>query len=386
MARKALDRDAIISLRHLFLGKTCVITGAQANVDWHHLDEDSGNSVPANIVPVERDLNLTLDAYRRFAHQTPTVYVRDELLTPTYLTVMAARWFRLGLAGRAYGASRLATWLLIRYEPLFPEAEVPVASLCESMRALRHAGRLDLLDDVLLRDASWVVYQGGLSSAQKVALLLEFASIFQDVLQLDRSATLLAAAQEVLKSNPRVEPRLDARVIRRRAISRILANENYAAIAQDLARADSLDLDSGLWVSVQNVHAWLELARGRESRSAERLGQIVPTLLAADGLPRKLVVAPWEAIESILTAASVQTVGASASSVVDSLAHLDQVNRDPSLAQLRIRPVAACLALAARGKDMTSVVEMFDRFVDKSPLRTSTVGLVEKLAARLLQR
>jgi hypothetical protein len=386
MARKALDRDAAASLRQLFLDKACVVTGTADNVDWHHLDEDSRNTVPGNLVPVARDLNLTLEAYRRFAHRTPTVHARDELLTPAYLEIMAARWFRLGFAGRAYGASRLATWLSIRYAPLFPEADAPVASLCESMRTLRHAGRLDLLDDVLRRDASWIVDRGGLSNAQKVALLLEFASIFQDVLRLGTSAQLLTAAQETLNTDPRLAAHLDARVIRRKAIARILANENYAAIADDLARADSLDLDSGLWVSVQNVNAWLELARGRESRSAERLDEIVPTLLAPDGLPRKLVVAPWEAVESMLTAASVQAVGGSARRLADSLTHLDRMNRDATLGRLRIRPVAAHLALGTQGKSIAEVAEMSERFIDRSLLRASTAGLVEELAAHLLQR
>jgi hypothetical protein len=386
MPRKALDKDVIASLRNLFLGKTCVVTGASENVDWHHLDEDPGNSVPTNIVPVARDLNLALDIYRRYANQTPIVHVREELLTPAHLKTMATRWFRLGLAGRAYGASRLATWLSIRYGPLFPEAEIPVDSLCESMRALRHAGRLDLLDDVLLRDARWVVYQGRLSSAQQVALLLELSSIFQDVLELDRSARLLAAAEEVLKADTQVSPGLDARVIRRQAIGRILSGESYATIEEDLARADSLDIDSGLWVSVQNVHAWLELARGRESHSEERLGEIVPILLAADGLPRKLVVAPWEAIESLLTIASVQAIGAPTNRSSDSLARLDHVSGDPSLAHLRIRPIAARLALAAQGKDVAGVEAISERLVDRSALRTSTVTLVEGLAARLLQR
>jgi hypothetical protein len=386
MPRARLDSKSLHSLRDLFQGKVCVATAANTNIDWHHLDENPHNSVPGNIVPVTRELNLELEAYRRYASQAPAMHVRDEFLTPSYLRIMAARWFRQGHAGRTYGASRLATWLLIRYAPLFPEEQLPVASLCESMRALRHAGRLDLLDDVLSRDADWIMSKGGLSSPQKVALLLEFAAAFQDVLQLRPAAQLLAATQEILDRHPGVTPELDARVIRRKAISRILSGERSSSIEEDLTRADSLQLDSGLWISVQNVHAWLELARGKGRDSEERLSRIVPSMLAEDGLPRKLVVAPWEAIESLLTVASARAVGASKSRASDSLDRLSLVGSDPALVHLRIRPIAANLALAVQGEGRDELAAMTDRFVDTSILPGSTRTLIDDLARRLLQR
>lgn len=385
MPRTRLDRELHSTLRDLFQGKVCVVTGSDRNVDWHHLDEDPHNSVPGNVIPLARDLNLELETYRRYTNREPTIYVRDVFLTPSHLGVMAAHWFRKGHAGRTYGASRLATWLLIRYGALFPDEGLPVPSLCESMRALRHAGRLDLLNDVLLRDANWIVSRGGLSGAQKVALLLEFAAVFQDVRQLDAAARLLAATRELLDRRPGLTPELDARVIRRNAISGILSGKSYSSIDQDLQRADSLQLDSGLWISVQNVRAWLELARDRAKESEERLTRIVPTMLGDDGLPRQIIVAPWEAIESLLTISSVQAIGAKrrASNSID---RLELVSRDPALAHLRIRPIAATLALAVRGGDRAEVAAMTDRLVDASILPASTRVLIDDLAGRLLQR
>lgn len=378
--RRRLSPDTRAALRAVFGGKACVLTGRADNIDWHHLDEDPSHAAAANIVPLERDLNLTLEAYRQASAREPVLRVRDERLTPAGLGVASRHWFRQGHAGRAYGASRLATWLVIRYPPLFADDAPAITSICASMRALRHAACLWLLDDVLVRDVRWAIESGRLDVVARVRLLVEFASIYQDVLALDRARALLTAAECLLGSVRRPPAALQARVLRRSAINRIVAGQDLKRASLELERAADASSEAVEWVAVTTAQVWLAAARSEAAAAAARATELARMATTSDGMPDPLVATPWSVIELFVSA-----VGGGANPRRRSVAldRLATVAHDPAFEQIRMRPVAARLSTAGAPVD-AELLTILRRHTDRHGLSAASRRRIDALAGSLV--
>ena len=382
--RRIPDRtDA--ALRRLFDRKVCVVTGDDQGAQWHHLDEDTSNWDAGNIVPVTGDLNRRLDAYRRDTERDPPMRIKDYRLTPDFLSLKASHWFRVGHAGRAYGASRLATRLMIQYAPLFEQDDLPVEAICQSLHALRHADHLWLLDDVLQRDVRWVVSRERLNPSRRALLLVEFASIYQDVLALDLARELLDEASGVLDSLAQPPLELQVRILRRSAINRIVIGDDLHRARYELDRAAEMAWHSDDWITVATARVCAAAACSRLSDAEELARDTVRRATTTKGLPNPLAAAPWAAIELLLSAA---TIGAADRRSRRSTAAADQLSMivdDPEFAAIRLRPISLRLSGAASGSD-SRALRLASRLTAHGDVTASVRKHIEELTKSIVGR
>ncbi len=186
-------------LERTFGGKRCVMTGAVRGVEWHHLDEDRSNAAYENFLPLCRDVNTTLEFYRQRCVGEPWTRGVDSLVTPAVASAHAGDWYRHGEAGSAYGAARLASRLVLQYRQLFEDEWPGIAYVWKALRVARHLDDDDLYVDILRRDLSPVLDATHLCAIDRMRLLLECASAYEDRLE-------IRAAQHVRDRVGRVQP------------------------------------------------------------------------------------------------------------------------------------------------------------------------------------
>jgi hypothetical protein len=283
----------------------------------------------------------------------------------------------------AYGSARLASWLVFRYRPLFPEVSSPVESVCQSFSAVRHAGLLWLAEDLLDRDLRYVL-QFRLGPGERAQLLLELASVYEDILDLDAARALLDQASRILERARNPPQAAVTRNLRRSALPRLLIGERLERAADELQETTGPRYDSNILAGLENARAWLEHAQGKSASAIDRLVSLIDVEFGPDGLPRPMVVAPWTATESILTLASL-TSGAGGGRVGRSAANLlRHVTTEPTYDRLLLRPIASELAVASlpvagRGQ----IASLAARLRDRSTLSARARRLLKEVATAL---
>lgn len=383
-ARRPLSSKTSARLRHLYGGKRCVVSGSREGVDWHHLNENPRDSRPGNIVPLSRDHNLRLESYRRLVNDLPGLAVRDERLTPDALLIKSRQWFREGLPGLAYGASRVATWLVIRYRPLFP-SPLPIASITQSLGSARHAAQLWAVYDVVDVDVRWAISSGELSPVERAQILVELAAAYEDMLEIESATTLLDAASNlVAKLNNESTHELNAKLLRRKALVSISDGVQLRQAAHWLDTALDHASESNIQLGIENARAWLTAARGRRADAAEMLDFVVSVSFGGDGLPRPHVVAPWNAIETVLTRASLEPSRVGKRSASKSEERLRALIGDPEFDQLVLRPVASELSGGAWLAPSSSTQRIAAQLRDDGRLDHRLDALLKETARALI--
>lgn len=377
--RRQIALSDLALLRQTYDGKRCVVSGGDTNVDWHHLNEDPRDSVFANLVPVEAEFNRTLEMYRRSGVTSPAYMIRDERLTPAYLLHISGHWFRTGRPGLAYGAARLATWLVLQYRPLFPESDLPVSSVCQSLSCARHAARTVLIDVVVERELQYILASRSLTREHKIALVVEVASAFQDWLYLDAARELLDWADAASKGSAPGVASVRAKALRRLALDRVVRETDLSTAAKALEEAGEGRHDSSVALGQENALTWLLRARGRQSDAANVNERLLELEFATDGLPRSVAVAPWNAIETLLTAAALRNGSRQAAT----LSRLERLGGAPSLRLVRLRPVAVRLSLGTAPASHR-LTELATALSDTDRPSIRTVRSLEEVSRQLL--
>ena len=135
--RKRVEEDSPLERQLVaFYGRSCLVNG-YGKGQWHHLDEKSSNSVFANLVPINGDLNTQIEK-QPFEVDIPFVLARARLLE------------RQSQFSKAYGCYRLLSWHCIKVSDLNASAQ----TMAGCLRCLRPLGRHDLVRDVLLRSVA----------------------------------------------------------------------------------------------------------------------------------------------------------------------------------------------------------------------------------------
>ncbi|MFY9823877.1 MAG: hypothetical protein WAM82_21030 [Thermoanaerobaculia bacterium] len=120
---------AIREANRFFSGKTCVVTGRPTHNHWHHLDENHDNWNAANIVPVAPNINHDIEQLRK-SIWAPI----SEDISSDKLRAAARAHYELGRFAESYGCSRLASFIVAKYES---DPDLAVQFATEALHALR---------------------------------------------------------------------------------------------------------------------------------------------------------------------------------------------------------------------------------------------------------
>jgi hypothetical protein len=178
------------------------------------------------------------------------------------------------------------------------------------MSAVRHVGDPDLIADVIERDMLPVVRTGKLAAHQRAGILLQLAATFEDVMDVGAANAILAQVQLLVPGPFSLTGAEHVLILRRRAISHLIEDQKYPDAETFLKEAIELaaDIDSNALIGVHNTLAWLSAAKGRFADAAERLQSVIDLSVSPTGEAKRLIVAPWNALETSLTSYSVHAL------------------------------------------------------------------------------
>ena len=350
-------------LRLFFRQRRCVVSLSTTNTEWHHLDDDRGNTVFANLIPVQRDINLQILRYRAYESDNATLRGYNPSLTPDALLILSRQHFSNLDVPPAYGAARLAIWLQKLFPHVFPTSTI-VSSMGQALSCARHAAAPQLIRDILSRDFAPIVRSQRLLVSERVEAQLDLANTLQDYCIIHKADDLLDAARRKIHATN--NPATNARLMRRRAISGIYCAADPRAARTLLVEATKQSpLGANDIVGNVNALAWCDLAIGKAAAARDRLLEITAQIFDRKGEYRKDLVAPWNALESLLT-------------LVTAAQHDYRKHRRNTMhivEQLRyccerfaqrgaqLRPIALELATSYRGVRVASSRELYMRLV-----------------------
>jgi len=299
--RKNISGTLLRELKAFYKGRRCVISKNDANTDWHHLDENSSNTTFVNLVPICRDYNNLLEQYRRFELKIDSLKGCDPDFSPESIICKSRHYFLCGEVALAYGCARLASWMCRRYSSLFQQEENHIQYSLRAMYYARHSAKQNLMIDIIERD--FIPYvQTSISSNEKIQLLEEMASIYQEYGCNEKAKDLFDLINSKKISICTEGKYLqETRFLRRSAIINIQEISNISDALDKLKEADKYAKDSNTKVGIMNAIAWAKMSTNNAIPAIDILKPIIDKIFTQDGLPNTLLVAPWNAIETLLT-------------------------------------------------------------------------------------
>ncbi len=236
--RKGFSSQEIKKLKEFYGAKKCVVQGNTISAHWHHLDDDSSNSVFTNAVPLEAGFNVNLREARKAALKKERFEPKDALW-PGQLLLTAKSHSTEWDNGSAYGCSRLACFIATNYLPSSAQSILECGYF--SMLYARHRYDNELIFDTLQRSILPILRWSPAPSVNPKLLLLllrEVLSLYSEQWCFDEAKALEEPMRELLrKSKEYLESFEIAGILRRFAMT-------AGAIAMPLRMIDDLVKES----------------------------------------------------------------------------------------------------------------------------------------------
>ena len=305
--RKKLNKKIYRQLIEFFNGIRCVISSSIENCDWHHLDDNPGNTTFSNLVPISRDYNNKLENYRRYQLNGGIWKGYDEFLAPESLLLLSRRYFRFGEIAQAYGCSRIATWLIKNYPSIFNKHdsvnEDYLYCVLQTLSCARHAASPILIEDIIFRDLNSVVIDGITNPAMRIQLGLELAALLQEYGYFQDADEVFCLLEDAIKRHRYSRDLFLGRLWRRVALLKVASSTNLIHAGELLEEADKLvsQPSANLHVGVVNAQAWRSLSKGNPIEAIDMELPVIKKIFLSNGNFNRDLVAPWNALESIMT-------------------------------------------------------------------------------------
>ena len=368
--RKQPSSNLLKRLGIFYGGRRCVVSGLDQNSDWHHLDDNPGNTCFSNLIPLGRDHNNKLEIYRRYQGKEDVWKGYDIELEPGILLITSRKHFISGDIGLAYGCSRLAVWMINLYPSLFGKYDRNAywELVFQALSCARHADSQELIEDIIGRDIEKHLATLNGDKNNVFLIALEFASILQEYLCISDADELFVFIDDKLKKMPYERADFLSKMMRRISLSNIIKSNNIAKTIDMLSEADKLVLSSSanLHVGVANARAWLYLAKSNPVKAIDTILPIIDNIFGNNGSYKKEIVTPWNALESIITynraleMIDTKNNGKAKKSAFEQLKYTLNFFR---LKCIGLRPIAYNLSVSSDGEKSYELSDIYDRFI-----------------------
>jgi len=365
--RKSISDSLLRNLSAFYKGRRCIISENGANTDWHHLDENSSNTTFVNLIPISRDYNNLLERYRRIEAKADNWKGYDPIFFPEGLNNKSKHHFMRGDVALAYGCARLASWMCRRYPSLFQKEKSHIQYSLDAMNCARHSAMQNLMIDIIERD--FIPYlQVSVSSIEKIKILEEMAAIYQEYGLINEARELF----DLINSNKNLISKeeqylQEARFLRRLAIINIQEKRDIIDAVDKLNAADKY-ADSNKRVAIQNALAWTKMSTNNATNAIDFLNPIVDKVFTRDGLPDTLFVAPWNAIETLLTyyGALLMKEKRNAKAIKNVEEQLIYILQTYKNKDMQLRPIAYSLSSQFRGHSISKIEQLYTEILKPS--------------------
>ena len=377
--RKIISNILLRKLISFYGGRRCVISNNTLNTDWHHLDENSANTVFTNLVPIYRDYNNLLEQYRRLEQYKSGWIGIDPTFSPNSIILISRHHFLTGEVALSYGCARIATWMVRLYPKLFSSMSHISYSL-EALYSAKHAAEQNLIIDIINRD--FLPYIQEIPDIEKIQILEEIASIYQEYgfnKEAQEIFDKITSKIRLIDTDERFIR--EVRILRRTALINIQEQSRIIEAVENLETASSLTNknSSNKAVGIINAIAWASMSSGNSTKAIDLLKPVIEHVFKKDGQHNPLLVAPWNAIETLLTYYSAVITKEKQNrrltkSIEDQLKYIASRNLNNGL---QLRPIAYKLSSQFKGYEIEELKRLYNEFftprLDKMSKSLNTV-------------
>lgn len=299
MRRQKIPPSVRAALGRYYGGKRCVVTKTPYT-EYHHLDDDSSNSVFENLVPLAATFNCP-ELRDAKVNSRNSLGVLSAQLEPEALLDQARLHFAMWETALAYGCARLSYFIATYY--LKRNIGFRVRLACAAMYFARSSVNCDLISDILRRDMRRIAEcKNSLEPELRTLLIYEIAGILSENGRYDDANWVLGLMPALpARGSATIGPATYAAFLRRRANS-IIAERGLTEAAQGLLyEAEEVQGDENIRAGIANSMAWGHFSDQNYSRAMDVLFPIYDEykkrIFKPEGDMQAINVSAWNAAE-----------------------------------------------------------------------------------------